>query len=87
MTVSDTRELGNIVEIKNERENSICYQLIKLDIFNPEYLIFICNAEERAVIVAGDDGTDAEALFDVFVREAVSPCTANDIFRDMLCEK
>lgn len=87
MTEPNMKEIGSVLSVKESRETSICYKLIKLDISQPEYLIFICDEEERAVIVAGEDGSAAEELFDVLVRETVSPCTANDIFKDMLCEK
>ena len=94
MTKQKVKEIGkvlllqeNTVELDRSEDARITDSLLMLDIEYPIYVLLVSGGNERATIVVGDNEPDAETIFERFVSETVSPCTVNDIFMDMLCEK
>ena len=88
--MTQTKDIGRIITV-NEASigilpdgTDISYSLIKLDMYAPQYLLTVSDAEEEAVMAVGKDETKAKNLFDAFVSGKVSPCTANDIFKDII---
>ena len=87
--MNQAKETGRIIEICKETvdiapQGLILYSLIKLDIKNPIYLLTVSHTGDEAVIVAGRNESASQNIFNTFVKGKVSPCTANDIFKDII---
>ena len=84
----ETKEIGRVIEIcaKTAKiaEEEITYRLVKVEANILLYLLVVCTVEEEAVIIAGNDMESAKSIFDSFVDGKVSPCSANDIFKDII---
>ena len=84
----ETNEIGRVIEIcaKTTKiaEEEISYRLVKIESDFWLYLLRVCSGEEEAIIIAGNDMASAKSIFDSFVDGKVSPCSANDVFKDII---
>ena len=84
----ETNEIGRVIEIcaKTAKivEEEISYRLVKIESDFLLYLLRVCSSEEESVIIAGRDIASAKSVFDSFVDGKVSPCSANDVFKDII---
>ena len=60
------------------------YRLIKIDAMGEVYLLCINSSDERVALVAGYDEKEACSFARLLAKEEVTPCTANNIYADML---
>ena len=62
----------------------VLYRLIKIDAPSVIYLLNVSSGDETVALVAGYEEKEAFAFATLMARETVTPCTANDIYADML---
>ncbi len=88
--MTHSKEIGCIVEMRNKtvemipEKEFVSYRLIKLDMEESIYLLMVSDSNDEISRVIGKDEGKAENIFNTFVDGKVSPCTANDIFKDIL---
>ena len=88
--MTSTKDIGRIIAVDEASVEilsdgaDVSYRLIKLDMYTPQYLLTVSDSEEEVAIALGKDENKAKNLFDTFVSGKVSPCTANDLLRDII---
>ena len=88
--MTNTKDIGRIITVKEASigilpgSTDVLYRLIKLEMEASQYLLSVSDSDEEAVMAVGRDEKRAENLFDAFVSGKVSPCTANDLLKDII---
>ena len=62
----------------------VYYRLFRINVPNEIYLLYISSGEENTANVAGYDEKKARDLAELWANEGVTPCTANNIYADMI---
>ena len=62
----------------------VSYKLIRVNALGGVYLLCISSIDESVAIVAGYEEKEALALAELMAKGDVTPCTANNIYADML---
>ncbi len=91
MTVKETQKsMGTVEEIKSknilvgsDKSLAVTYRLEKTA---SVYLISAFTENEEATTFAGNTLAVAEEIFDAVSEGGVTPCTLNDVCRDLLLE-
>ena len=80
------KELLNVnTQLRAEWDLRIKYRLMEAGYAEKSlYLIEINSAEESKIVFAGNDESKAKSLFNALVGGDVTPCTADDVARDLL---
>lgn len=88
--VGTVKELMTVsVKLKTE-DVHIRYSLVEAEALQRVYLITLSLESESETVFAGKDKHRAGCLFDALVNGEVTPCTAEEVARDllqMLCDE
>lgn len=80
MTISEIWETS----ITLDTEFDVSYRLFRINVPNEIYLLCINLGDESTAIIAGYDEKEARSFAELWVKEEVTPCTANNIYADMI---
>ena len=84
--MNQTAKMYEMWSITKESEANlrVSYRLFKINIPDEIYLLYISSGDENAAIVAGYNEKEARKLAELWARCEVTPCTANNIYADMI---
>ena len=88
--MTSTKDIGRIIAVDEASVEilsdgaDVSYRLIRLDMYTPQYLLIVSDGEDEAILAIGSDESMAKNLFEAFIIGKVSPCTANDLFKDII---
>ena len=86
----ESKEIGRVSQVRERSEvlgdGRILYRLVKLEADFSLYLLLVKDSSKEVAMIVGSEKEKAENLFEAFANGLVSPCTANDIFKDIILQ-
>lgn len=67
-----------------DANNKVSYRLFKINIPSEIYLLHVSLGDENTAIVTGNSEAEAQKLAELFAVGGVTPCSANNIYADMI---